>query len=306
MASRDQIDRFLAEEQGLAGLLALLATTQDGAPFDSVRNAMLRLTGRYPHVINSRLSPLFYRLLQQEIRRQCRRAARQNAWQRLWQALIPPREEATTPHALETMTASMTDPTDPQDWRQTPVLAFVREALRLLPPAERAALLCGYGRQQDPAVTARQLAVCQHRLRRRAARASRTLAALLGQKGLATPAQTPEDLARLAMPALLAAMAQPPFCTALDRLRAEALTRHQAALRAPFRLSERLTAWYAANVLATRRAVLAGLLLAACVAGFRQLPPPAPDPAQTDIRLLASEVPLDALLGPRFEEALHE
>lgn len=306
MASRDQINRFLAEEQGLAGLLAMLATREDESPFDSVRNAMLRLTGGYPHVINSRLSPLFYRLLQQEIRRQHRRAARQNAWPRLRQALLPPREEDTTPHALETMTPGIADPTDPQGWRQPPVLAFVRAALQFLPPAERTALLCCHGRQQPAADTARQLAVGPRCLRRRAARASHTLAILLRQKGLATPTQTPEDLARLAVPALLSAIAQPPFCHRLERIRAEALARYDAAAAAPCRLSERLTAWYAANVSATRRTVIAGLLLVACVAGFRQLPQPAPDPAQTDIQLLAGEVPLDVLLGPRFEEALHD
>ena len=74
------IEQFLANIERKAYQMALMATKSEHDALDLVQNAMMKLVEKYHHKPEEELKPLFYAILQNQIKEWYRRSAQTSKW----------------------------------------------------------------------------------------------------------------------------------------------------------------------------------------------------------------------------------
>lgn len=312
MASRKEMKLFLASAQYPAFKHAQLALTDQTQALHSVHAAMHTLARCHSHASPSELPLLFQRILLARLQQQRRHQRWQHLLPNLLAALIPRREEDASPDPLEMLQIQPRSSHESlEHWLLTPAhTQLVDAALQLLPLRQRTAFLLSHWGQLDLAQIACVLACTVRRVRSEINRAQHTLELIFAQKESAQAARAAmpglpplEDCIRLTLQ-YAAQQQEQTVSQQLELAAGTALDLQQA--EAPCRWSERWHSWGMLHQLALQRVagllVLAGLGLTL----LQQIPGPVRDTGASDIRLLASELPLELLLDQHFEEATHE
>lgn len=301
MTSRKEMDAAVSRLPVRAWQHAMIVLGDEPRAAAMVARAMDLLVTHYAHAIKNDFQRLFYRIFLNLLRQtECRQSVSALP-KHLLQALIPRREDPAPVHPLESL--QLTDPAVDADWpRRATSRQAVASALGLLPARQRQAFLLLQVDGLAPPDAAYAAGCSRRALLRRHARALRTLGEIFAVKGCTlAPAETLATCLAAAMPqptsvhaAALAATADACF---------EKMNRQR---RRPAGRAAALRAWRLRHPAQARGAVLLCLALLGAGLLWRQLPGPAPDPAQTDLRLLTGEVPLEILADPAFEEAENE
>lgn len=301
MANRKEMDFSISRLPTRAWQHALIELDDEPGSATMVARALDQLVTHYAHTIKDDFPRLFYRIFLNALYRVKHQHDRGSWSERLAAALIPRREETTTPHPLENL--SLTDPAHDPDWsRRAESRTAVVAALRLLPHAQRTAFLLLDVDALSPADAAFAAGCSRRALLRSRQRAVATLEAIFAVKG-----STLSDAQALAAH-LTQAMPSPSSgqAAALAAAAGSCHARMTSLRRKPIKLANRLAGWSLRHPGGKSALVLLSLSLLAASALYLTRPAPAPDTAQTDIRLLAGEVPLDVLVDPHFDEAKNE
>ncbi|MEZ5653484.1 MAG: RNA polymerase sigma factor [Burkholderiaceae bacterium] len=189
MATRDEMDAFLASVERRAFKQAAYAVRDDHHANDIVQDAMLRLVKSYADRPASELPPLFQRILQNVITDHFRREKVRNLWTTLVSALVPARDEGEPEYEL--LDALRSD--DDVHWQQgsaadqverQQTLTLIENEIKRLPERQRQAFLLRYWEELDVAETAEAMGCSQGSVKTHCSRATRTLAKALAARGI--------------------------------------------------------------------------------------------------------------------------
>jgi RNA polymerase sigma-70 factor, ECF subfamily len=185
LASRSELSSFLADVERRAFKQALFAVRDEDAALDIVQDSMMRLVEKYADKPTGELPLLFQRIMQNAIRDYYRRS----------------RTRMGRFISLSSLEADEDDPADPLETLeldeklspfatphaallQTETLSLVEEAVQNLPPRQREAFLLRYWEGLDITETAAAMGCTEGSVKTHCSRATHTLAAVLGAKGV--------------------------------------------------------------------------------------------------------------------------
>ncbi|MEZ5660491.1 MAG: RNA polymerase sigma factor [Burkholderiaceae bacterium] len=189
MATRDEMDAFLASVERRAFKQAVFAVRDDHHAADIVQDAMLRLVKSYGERPAEELAPLFQRILQNVITDHFRREKVRNLWTTLVSALMPGRDDGESEQDF--IDAIRAD--DEDHWRQGSAadqvergqtLTIIENEIKKLPERQRQAFLLRYWEELDVAETAEAMGCSQGSVKTHCSRATRTLAKALSARGI--------------------------------------------------------------------------------------------------------------------------
>ena len=185
MASRAELSNFLADVERRAFKQALFAVRDEDAALDIVQDSMMRLAEKYGDKPTVELPLLFQRIMQNAIRDYYRRSRTRMA--RFTSLTSFEADEDDPADPLETL--ELDDELSPfatphAALLQAETLTLVEEAVQNLPARQREAFLLRYWEGLDIAETAAAMGCTEGSVKTHCSRATHTLAAVLGSKGI--------------------------------------------------------------------------------------------------------------------------
>jgi RNA polymerase sigma-70 factor, ECF subfamily len=188
LATRAEIEAFLASVERRAFKQAAYAVRDDEAALDIVQDAMIKLTEKYSDKPMTEIPPLFQRILQNVTMDHFRRQKVRNTWVTLLSSMQSDNdEEGSERDILETMEAesgtegaeSAADLVERQQ-----VLSQIEDEVKKLPRRQREAFLMRYWEDMDVAETAAAMGCSEGSVKTHCSRANHTLAAALSARGI--------------------------------------------------------------------------------------------------------------------------
>jgi RNA polymerase sigma-70 factor, ECF subfamily len=164
---------------------AMFAIRNEETALDIVQDAMMRLAEKYGDRPVTEWPMLFQRILQNAIRDSYRRLKVRNLWTTLLSSLSPNDDEDNDP--LETIAAEYESDgleTPHRQLERSQLLGVIEKEIEKLPPRQREAFLMRYWEEMDIAETAAAMGCSEGSVKTHCSRATHTLAAALGAKGI--------------------------------------------------------------------------------------------------------------------------
>ncbi len=163
----------------------MFAIRNEETALDIVQDAMMRLAEKYGDRPITEWPMLFQRILQNAIRDSYRRSKVRSLWTTLLSSLSPNDDEDIDP--LETIAAeyeSIGLTTPHRQLERSQLLGIIEKEIQKLPPRQREAFLMRYWEDMDIAETATAMGCSEGSVKTHCSRATHTLAAALGAKGI--------------------------------------------------------------------------------------------------------------------------
>ncbi|HEX4599521.1 MAG TPA: RNA polymerase sigma factor [Burkholderiaceae bacterium] len=185
MATRKELDEFLASAERRAYKQALFALRDEDNALDVVQDAMLKLAEHYSDRPVPELPPLFTRILQNSIHDFFRRQKVRSTWVTLFSALGGNHDGDEDP--LETLEAAAgTEAAESAADRaeRGQVIATIEEEIAKLPTRQRQAFLLRYWEDMDVAETAAVMGCSEGSVKTHCSRATHALAQALLARGI--------------------------------------------------------------------------------------------------------------------------
>jgi RNA polymerase sigma-70 factor (ECF subfamily) len=164
---------------------AMFAIRNEETALDIVQDAMMRLAEKYGDRPGTEWPMLFQRILQNAIRDSYRRSKVRSLWISLFSSLSTNDDEDNDP--LETIVAENESESLRAPDRQlerAQLLGVIEKEIEKLPPRQREAFLMRYWEEMDIAETAAVMGCSEGSVKTHCSRATHTLAAALGAKGI--------------------------------------------------------------------------------------------------------------------------
>jgi RNA polymerase sigma-70 factor (ECF subfamily) len=185
MASKQELDDFLASVERRAFKQAAFAVRDDDAALDIVQDAMVKLTVNYAERPAPELPLVFTRILQNTIHDHFRRQKVRNTWVTLFSALTPNTEEDADPlETLEALSGSETAESAADKVERGQIVGIIEEEIRKLPARQREAFLLRYWEDFDVAETAAAMGCSEGSVKTHCSRATHALARALRARGI--------------------------------------------------------------------------------------------------------------------------
>jgi RNA polymerase sigma-70 factor, ECF subfamily len=185
MASKQELDEFLASVERRAFKQAAFAVRDDDAALDIVQDAMVKLTIHYADRPAGELPLLFTRILQNAIHDHFRRTKVRNTWVTLFSALTPNNEEDADPlETLEALTGSEMAESASDKVERGQIVGIIEEEIAKLPARQREAFLLRYWEDFDVAETAAAMGCSEGSVKTHCSRATHALARALRSRGI--------------------------------------------------------------------------------------------------------------------------
>ena len=187
MATRRELDDFLASAERRAFKQAMFAVRDEDVALDVVQDAMLKLAEKYADRPPAELAPLFQRILQNTITDHFRRQKVRNMWTTLLSALQPDDEDGNERDILESL-----EPSDgsggaesaADEVQRKQILGIIESEIERLPRRQREAFLLRYWEELDVAETAAAMGCSEGSVKTHCSRATHALARALGDRGI--------------------------------------------------------------------------------------------------------------------------
>ena len=163
----------------------MFAIRNEETALDIVQDSMMRLAEKYGDRPVTEWPMLFQRILQNAIRDSYRRSKVRSLWTTLLSSLSPNDEEDVDP--LETIVADHESEgmeTPHRQLERVQLLGAIEKEIEKLPPRQREAFLMRYWEEMDIAETAAAMGCSEGSVKTHCSRATHTLAAALGAKGI--------------------------------------------------------------------------------------------------------------------------
>ena len=163
----------------------MFAIRNEETALDIVQDAMMRLAEKYGDRPGTEWPMLFQRILQNAIRDSYRRSKVRSLWISLFSSLSTNDDEDNDP--LETIVAENESESLRAPDRQlerAQLLGVIEKEIEKLPPRQREAFLMRYWEEMDIAETAAVMGCSEGSVKTPCTRATHTLAAALGAKGI--------------------------------------------------------------------------------------------------------------------------
>ena len=189
MATRAEMEAFLASVERRAFKQAVFGVRDDEAALDIVQDSMFKLSEKYADKPMTEIPPLFQRILQNTILDYFRRQKVRNTWTTLLSTLQGDGDDegGSDRDILETI--------EPEDGAQGSesaadqverhqVLNQIDEAIQKLPRRQREAFLMRYWEDMDVAETALAMGCSEGSVKTHCSRATHALAIAMKAKGL--------------------------------------------------------------------------------------------------------------------------
>ena len=163
----------------------MFAIRNEETALDIVQDAMMRLAEKYGDRPVTEWPMLFQRILQNAIRDNYRRSKVRSLWTTLLSSFSPNDEEDHDPLetiSIENESEGLTPPHKHVERLQ--LLGVIEKEVEKLPPRQREAFLMRYWEEMDIAETAAAMGCSEGSVKTHCSRATHTLAAALGAKGI--------------------------------------------------------------------------------------------------------------------------
>ena len=163
----------------------MFAIRNEETALDIVQDAMMRLAEKYGDRPVNEWPMLFQRILQNAVRDSYRRSKVRSLWTTLLSSLLPNDDEDVDP--LETIAAENESEgleTPHRQLERAQLLGAIEKEIEKLPPRQREAFLMRYWEEMDIAETAAAMGCSEGSVKTHCSRATHTLAAALGAKGI--------------------------------------------------------------------------------------------------------------------------
>jgi RNA polymerase sigma-70 factor (ECF subfamily) len=185
MASKQELDDFLASVERRAFKQAAFAVRDDDASLDIVQDAMLKLTINYADRPAPELPLVFTRILQNAIHDHFRRQKVRNTWVTLFSALSPGADEDADPlETLEALSGSEHAESAADKVERGQIVAIIEQEIAKLPARQREAFLLRYWEDFDVAETAAAMGCSEGSVKTHCSRATHSLARALRSRGI--------------------------------------------------------------------------------------------------------------------------
>jgi RNA polymerase sigma-70 factor (ECF subfamily) len=164
---------------------AMFAIRNEETALDIVQDSMMRLAEKYGDRPVTEWPMLFQRILQNAIRDSYRRSKVRSLWTTLLSSLSPNDDEDVDP--LETIVAEHESEgmeTPHRQLERVQLIGAIEKEIEKLPPRQREAFLMRYWEEMDIAETAAAMGCSEGSVKTHCSRATHTLAAALGAKGI--------------------------------------------------------------------------------------------------------------------------
>jgi RNA polymerase sigma-70 factor (ECF subfamily) len=185
MASKQELDDFLASVERRAFKQAAFAVRDDDAALDIVQDAMVKLTVNYADRPAAELPLVFTRILQNAIHDHFRRQKVRNTWVTLFSSLLPNADEDTDPlETLEALTGSGAHESSADKVERSQIVGIIEEEIAKLPARQREAFLLRYWEDFDVAETAASMGCSEGSVKTHCSRATHALARALRARGI--------------------------------------------------------------------------------------------------------------------------
>ncbi len=187
MATRREMDQFLASVERRAFKQAMYAVRDEHTALDIVQDAMLKLVKSYAERPVAELAPLFFRILKNTTTDHFRRQKVRNVWTTLLSALTPGDTDDGDRDILESL-----EPNDPK-WQdqsaadqvdRAQTLTIIENEIKKLPGRQREAFMLRYWEELNVAETAQSMGCSEGSVKTHCSRATRTLAKALSARGI--------------------------------------------------------------------------------------------------------------------------
>jgi len=185
MASKQELDDFLAGVERRAFKQAAFAVRDDDAALDIVQDAMVKLTVNYAERPATELPLVFTRILQNAIHDHFRRQKVRNTWVTLFSALSPSADEDADPlETLEALAGSEPAESAADKVERGQIVGIIEEEIAKLPARQREAFLLRYWEDFDVAETAAAMGCSEGSVKTHCSRATHALARALRSRGI--------------------------------------------------------------------------------------------------------------------------
>lgn len=185
MASKQELDDFLASVERRAFKQAAFAVRDDDAALDIVQDAMVKLTVNYADRPAAELPLVFTRILQNTIHDHFRRQKVRNTWVTLFSSLTPNADEDTDPlETLEALEGSERAESASDKVERGQIVGIIEEEISRLPARQREAFLLRYWEDFDVAETAAAMGCSEGSVKTHCSRATHALARALRARGI--------------------------------------------------------------------------------------------------------------------------
>lgn len=187
MASRPEMDQFLASVERRAFKQAMYAVRDEHTALDLVQDAMLKLVKSYGARPVAELGPLFHRILKNVITDHFRRQKVRNMWTTLLSSLSPGDAEDGDRDILESMEpadARWQDESAADQVDRSQTLTIIEKEIKKLPKRQREAFMMRYWEEMNVAETAKAMGCSEGSVKTHCSRATRTLAKALSERGI--------------------------------------------------------------------------------------------------------------------------
>lgn len=186
MASKEELDQFLASVERRAYKQAAFAVRDDDAALDIVQESMVKLVVNYAERPAAELPLVFTRILQNAIRDHFRRSKVRSTWVTLFSALGGnEQDESADPlETLESLPGSEQAESAADKVERAQVIAVIEEEIAKLPARQREAFLLRYWEDFDVAETAAAMGCSEGSVKTHCSRATHALARALRARGI--------------------------------------------------------------------------------------------------------------------------
>jgi RNA polymerase sigma-70 factor, ECF subfamily len=188
LATRTEIETFLASVERRAFKQAVYAVREEESALDIVQDAMIKLTEKYSDKPMTEIPPLFQRILQNVIMDHFRRQKVRNTWTVLLSSLRGDSDEDSGDRdileTIEVENGGQGSESAADQVERSQVLALIEVEVKKLPKRQREAFLMRYWEEMDVAETAAAMGCSEGSVKTHCSRANHTLSAALSLRGI--------------------------------------------------------------------------------------------------------------------------
>ncbi len=188
MATRAELDEFLASVERRAFKQSVYAVRDEEAALDIVQDAMMKLAEKYADKPIAEIPPLFQRILQNTTMDYFRRQKVRNTWTTLLSTLQGDADEEGSERdileSLETENGGEGLESAAQTVERHQILNLIENEVKKLPRRQREAFLMRYWEEMDVAETAAAMGCSEGSVKTHCSRATHTLASSLAARGI--------------------------------------------------------------------------------------------------------------------------